>query len=87
MSGKPETILERLTDSELPLHPLLIPLPVVPLHLLVVLQDLHELLAKQCGLPKDMSSHCFRFHNRRHRIVTYLVLPNCLILRARDGVL
>ena len=46
MSGKPETILERLTDSELPLYPLLIPLPVVPLHLLVVLQDLDELLAK-----------------------------------------
>lgn len=87
MSGKPETILERLTDPELPLYPLLIPLPVVPLHLLVVLQDLDELLAKQCGLPEDMSSHCFRFHTRRHCIVTYLVLPNCLILRARDGVL
>ena len=85
--GRTTGIPGQLTDLELTLHSLLISLPIVPLHLLVVLQDLDELLAKQCGLPEDMSSHCFRFHTRRHCIVTYLVLPNCLILRARDGVL
>lgn len=34
---------EQLTNLELPFHPLLIPCPVVSLHLLVALQSLHEL--------------------------------------------
>lgn len=39
-----------LTNLELPLNALPVPLPVVPFYLLVVLQHLHEPLPEQRGL-------------------------------------
>lgn len=41
---------EQLTDFELTFHPLLVPLPVVPLYLLVVLQGLNKLGASKVCL-------------------------------------
>lgn len=43
------------TDLELPLNPLPVLRPVIPLHLLVVLKHLHELLAQKSGLQQARS--------------------------------
>ena len=43
-----------LTDFELALHALPVPLAVISLHILVVLEYLHELLADERGLGGQM---------------------------------
>ena len=57
MAGKEQPLQTRLTNLELPLHPLLVLLSVLLFDLLIVLDCIHEFGFEEGGLRKSSHQH------------------------------